>query len=45
VDHPARSNVARCRVRDIEKPEFQKAMTGYTEMWVTGKREILRVVD
>ena len=28
-----------------EKPEIRQRMAGYTEMWITGKREIFRTVD
>ncbi len=28
-----------------DKPEFKQRMAGYTDMYLTGKREILRKVD
>ena len=29
----------------MEKPELRQMMAGYTELWLTGHREILRIVE
>jgi len=29
----------------MDKPDMRQRMAGYTDMWMTGKREILRTVD
>ena len=31
--------------RYMQDPEIKKKMAGYTELWTTGKREIMRVVE
>ena len=31
--------------RYMQDPEIKKKMTGYTELWITGRREIMRVVE
>ncbi|MEK7330325.1 MAG: hypothetical protein AAB290_02870 [Candidatus Eisenbacteria bacterium] len=28
-----------------EKPELRQRLAGYTDLWITGKREIFRVVE
>src|SRR5262249_25738503 len=31
--------------RYMNDPDIKKKMTGYTDLWITGRREIMRVVE
>ena len=31
--------------RYMQDPEIKKKMSGYTDLWLTGRREIMRVVE